>query len=137
MSEQIIEGLNGLEEAIKNLDVQTSQKALRNALMYSTKPMLDTMKDSTPYDDTDGNGDRKHLVDTVKRKSQKANGDHAALVKVGVFSRSLAYIAYMLNYGTKHIAPFPWMNKAAEKHVDTTINRFVTKLWKNIEKAKR
>ena len=136
MSEDIIEGLEGLEEAIKKLDVQTSQKALRNALMYSSKPMLDQMKATTPYDDSDENEDRKHLRDFVKRGSKKSNGDYAALVKVGVINRLLAPIAFRLNYGTKHIAPNDWLNKAAEANVNITIDRFVEKLRKNLEKAK-
>ncbi|MEH6347784.1 MAG: HK97-gp10 family putative phage morphogenesis protein [Bermanella sp.] len=137
MNNDVIEGLEGLEDAIKELGAATSQKAIKNALMYSSKPMLDRMKATTPYDESDENQDRKHLVDAVKRKSEKSNGDHAALVKVGVISKSLSYIAYMLNYGTKYIAPNNWLNKAAEKSVDITIERFVKKLRKNFEKAKR
>ncbi len=137
MSEEVIEGLDGLEEVIKELDVVTSQKALRNALMYSSKPMLDDMKANTPYDDSDENEDRKHLVDYVKRSSKKSNGNYAALVKVGVISRTLAPIAFMLNYGTKHIEPNPWLNNAAQNNVSTTIKRFVEKLRKNLEKAKK
>lgn len=137
MSEEIIEGLDGLEEAIKALDVQTSQKALRGALMYSSKPMLDEMKATTPYDSSDENQDRKHLRDYVKRGSKKSNGDYAALVKIGVINRALAPIAFRLNYGTKHISPNPWLSKAAENNVSETIKRFVEKLRKNLDKAKQ
>jgi phage protein, HK97 gp10 family len=137
MTDQVVGGLDGLEEAIKELDVQTSQKALRNALMYSSKPMVEHMKASAPYDESDENGDRKHLVDYIKRRSEKGNGDHAAKVRVGVFSGRMARIAYMLNYGTKYIRAFPWLNNSAAANVDITIERFVSKLRKNLEKAKR
>lgn len=142
-NDDIIEGLDGLEEAIKELDVQTSEKALKNAMMYASKPMLDDMKASAPFDDSperDKNkrkAERIHLVDTIKRRSVKADGNHAAKVKVGVFSKAHAYFAAMLNYGTKYIAPMLWMNRVAERNVDKSIERFADKLRKNLEKAKR
>lgn len=133
--DEIISGLDGLEEAIKRLDTQTSHKALKNAMMFGSKPMLDDMKATTPYDGSDENEDRKHLKDYVKRKNEKPKGEHVVNLKVGVISRSLAYIAYMLNFGTKYIEPRYWLNNAAERNADKTIERFAKKAQKNMEKA--
>lgn len=141
--DDIIQGLDGLEEAIKELDYQTSEKALKNAMMFASKPMLDDMKASAPFDDSPERSNNKHkigrvhLAETVKRRSVKANGDHAANIKVGVFSKAHAYWAAMLNYGTKYIMPMLWMNRVAERNVEGAIDRFATKLRKNLEKAKR
>jgi HK97 gp10 family phage protein len=139
--DELVSGLDGLEEAIAKLEIETSTKALKNAMMYASKPMLDDMKNSAPYDDTperENNKykkDKKHLVDTIKRRSEKQNGDHATRIKVGVFSRGHAYIAAMLNYGTKHIAPTNWMNKVAARNKDEAITRFAKKAQQNFEKA--
>jgi len=141
--DDIIQGLDGLEDAIKQLDYQTAEKALKNAMMYASKPMLDDMKASAPFDDSPERSNNKHkvgrvhLAETIKRRGVKADGDHATKIKVGVFSKAHAYWAAMLNYGTKYILPMHWMNKTAERHVAGVIDRFATKLKKNIEKAKR
>lgn len=131
----IVEGLGGLEDAIKQLEVETSHKALKNALMYASKPMLDDMKATTPYDPNDENEDRKHLRDYVKRKSDKPKHNSAASVRVGVISKAVAYIGYMLNFGTKHIAPRYWLDRAAKRNADDAILRFVKKAQKNMQKA--
>lgn len=143
VDDEIIQGLDGLEDAIKQLDLQTSQKALKNAMMYGSKSMLDDMKATTPIDNSEEgaiNRQRKgrdHLVTAIKRRSKKSNGKYAAQVSVGVFSRKHGYIAAMLNFGTKYLAPLYWLNKSADRTVDTTISRFADKLRKNIEKAKK
>lgn len=141
MAEEIIEGLDELEKAIKKLEVESGGKALRNALMYASKPMLDDMKANAPIDESEERANnkrkqnRKHIAEVIKRRSKKADGKYAAQVGVGVFSKSLAYIAAFLHYGTKHSAPNTWMQQAADRNVDTAINRFKDKLRKNIEKA--
>lgn len=143
MAEEIVEGLKGLDEALQQLSAETGGKALRNALMYSSKPMLDDLKASAPYDASEERGNnkrkrnRKHLAETVKRRSKKADGQYSAQVGVGIFSRKLAFIAAFLHYGTKHTAPNPWMQKAADRNVDNVIERFIDKLWKNIEKVRK
>ncbi len=135
MVAKIVEGLNELEASLVKLEISTAQKALKNALMYSAKPMVDEMKATAPYDSQDSNQDRKHLRDTIKRKTKKHSDKYSAEVGVGVFSNSLMHIAYFLEYGTENIAPNPWMGRAADKNVDVIINRFKTKLQKNIAKA--
>ncbi len=136
MSEEIIEGLKELEDGLLTLELDVAHKQLKNALMYATKPMVDEIKETTPFDESEDRPEEKaRLRDAVKRKSSKKGGELSAEVGVGVFSRSLAYVAAFLELGTKHIAPRKWIQKAADRNVNKAINRFMDKLAKNIEKA--
>lgn len=131
-----VKGLDDLDKKFKDLEVATGQKFLRQALMWASKPMLESMREGAPegHDPDYLKKKEKHkitasLKDQTKRWSEKANDSASATVNLGY--RSKGWYAFFLELGTRKISPVGWMRRSAEEYWQEVALRFGKRLeWR-------
>lgn len=137
-----VKGLKRLLEKMDKLGI-TTEKVMQEALVLSGKKvkrearmMINT---SSPSGRFYGNHrassagepprtDTGNLVRNIDVKEGKG------IVRVGIMSQKAIYGAY-LEFGTRHIAPRPWLKPSTDKSRDFILNSFQVALKKGIKKV--
>lgn len=134
-----VEGLAELEKKLLAIgDIAAQKKALRNAMTYASKPMLDAAKANVRYSSPDKND--VHIRDSVGRSTSYRKKSGATIVmRLGEKKKKITTAdgtKKNLVYG--HLLEFggaPWLRPAFDANVQTFLKRFAQQLGKNIDKA--
>jgi len=135
-----VHGLKELDRALNKLDLDLRKKASREAGRKAMEPVMKEIKSNTPVDSG-------RLKDTVKLSATNApsrlkkyskEASMIASANVGMKSKDItktATHAIHLEYGTKNMAPQPFIRKAfTNPKQKATIMRFRKELKKSITK---
>ncbi len=136
-----IQGARELDKVLQKLPRKMGEKALRNALMPASKPMLDEMKGRVHVRKGDeakrfGAGGKKGrlpglLKASLRRRVVKSKDRLAATVLVGAFR---AFYAPLEEFGTKHSPAHPFVRPSFDGNVVGAIGTLGKKLGEQIEK---
>lgn len=135
-----VHGLKELEKALNKLDLDLRKKASREAGRKAMEPIAKEMKSNVPVDSGKLRDTIKvsatNAPSRLKKYSKKAS--MIASANVGIKSKDItktATHAIHLEYGTKNMAPQPFIRKAFnEGKKKSTIMRFRKELRKSIIK---
>lgn len=111
-----VTGLKELEKALLDLEAITAKKALREAMMFATKPTLDAMKAAAPIGDGKGKDHKGNprtpgrLKRSLRRKFYVVRSRKSFVVEIGSMGK-YAYYAKFIEYGT---APH-YVNRGAKR----------------------
>ncbi|MER5171591.1 HK97-gp10 family putative phage morphogenesis protein [Thioclava kandeliae] len=159
-----VEGLRDLERNLKNIEKRGTQKAvLRRALKKAAEPMRKAAETNAPVDTGELEGSiklgtkvvnevgRSAYAATMKaggtkseavgamraaRRAAKASGA-TSFVELFMGPTKEAFHAKFVEFGTRHMAPDPFMRPAFDAEAENTIHRLGPILMAEIEKSIR
>ena len=140
-----IHGLDELEAKLKQLELATTRKILRSALLWAAKPMWEKMRDTAPVGIDPKYLERKKKKGrdfSVKGETKRWNSrdgktdNHSAQVNVGYRLKKVWYVM-LLEMGTKNMAPKGWMRRAADSTWQEVVNRFGQRIAYRIKKLEK
>ncbi len=161
-----VEGLKELEEALmKDLTAATAKNTIRRALTLAAKPLVDTAtmlikvrRISEPIrvskiKFTTGSAGKRAFAEAMSGGASRkeageaahaanalanANGDNDLSITSGVMSVGPTRQAfYGFEFGTKYIAPHPFMRPAWDQHKHDLLENIKVELLDQIEKARK
>jgi hypothetical protein len=161
-----VEGLKELEEALtKDLPAATAKNTIRRALTLAAKPLVDTAttlikvrRISEPIKVskikfTSGNAGKQAFAEAMSRGASReeageaahaanaaanTNGDNDLSITSGVMAVGPTRQAfYGFEFGTKYIAPHPFMRPAWDQHKMELLENIKVELMDQIEKARK
>ena len=117
-----------LEDALSDIDKNTSQQIVDNALDTGAKPMIKSMDKNVPVD-TEA---LKKSLGEIKKEGSKTNRK----IHLGSKSsnREIVARAYYQEYGNSNMNGKKWMKKSYNQSKDESINAIGDYLAKNLFK---
>jgi HK97 gp10 family phage protein len=130
----VIEGLDELQEALRELPDATSRNVLRRVAKSVLEPIADRARQLVPVHDG-------RLRDSIvvsdklsRRQKSQFQRDDPSDVVMFVGAGALPQ-AHMMEFGTIDVTPRPFLRPAWDGGQDTLINSLKDTLWEQIEKA--
>jgi len=156
-----VEGLKELEEALKELPKATAKNTIRRAIAFAAIPIINTatvlckvrrIRPSIVVSKikfaSGGSAGRQAYADAMKSGATRAEAGeaaHAANAATGSDDPSITSgvaavgptraAFYGFEYGTKHIAPKPFMRPAWDAHKTQALDLMKSELKEQIDKA--
>lgn len=122
-----LEGLSEVNKALEKLPDKLQDRAIKNAMAAGARKIRDEAKRLVPVDD----GTLREGI-VVARKVKKSRTRKGSVV-VGIRGDGRFY-AHMVEWGTSHSAPNPFMRPALDNASDEALKVIGPKLGKEIEK---
>jgi HK97 gp10 family phage protein len=127
-----VEGLAEIEQGIKELTAATAKNVIKRALTFAGEPVAKDAAQRVPV--LSGNLARSIIVGTKLTKSQRKRAEKNSMVEVYVGAGPYPH-AHMVEFGSVHNAPQPFMREAIDKNLDAVIARFKEQLKSAMDKA--
>jgi HK97 gp10 family phage protein len=132
-----LHGLEGLDNALKQLPKSTGKSALRTELKNAAKPVEKDAESRAPRGPT-GNLIESITIKTVLKKSQKRGRAKAGDVEVyvGATTPKGAH-AHLIEFGTFKMAAQPFLRPAFDSNKEKVLENFSEGIWERLAKAAR
>lgn len=122
--------LQALNEKLKTFSTKTGKKAVRLAAREAMKPVRDDVKRNAPFDPTP---DGKHIKANVALKTGWKGNTLTAKVGIKGGARKnpdTPFYWRMQEFGTKHIAPNPFIGPALDSNKQKVLDTLTAELKK-------
>lgn len=138
MDTQYIEGLDGLDAALKEFPDKLAKKALRRAMSQGGAILRDEMKvraprQAEPRSLTSGGAKYGPLWRNIRMSLRFLPRDPSVLVKVGPRAK-VAFYALFGEFGTSHQPARPWLRPIWERLKQRTLDKIVSELRSSVDK---
>lgn len=143
-----LKGLEGLKKQLEQLGEELQPKVLRSAMREAFKPVLEAARAKVPVDSgelragialatakTPGGGLAAGLLISSKTTGLKQARMAAAAFGEAQSTSSPARTWHLIELGTKHSPPQPFLRPALDENAQTVVSTFAAAVRKKIEQA--
>lgn len=134
MSKSTITGFAGLEENLKKLHKAHAKNVMRKALREASKPVVEKASSYAPVETGTLSESMKvgpKLNQTQARLQRRAEGRHTVEMFIGPTSPR----GVLLEFGTEHTAPDPFLAPAWDSSKDEVLADIKRRLWENTKNS--
>lgn len=132
-----VDGLKELEQALGQLPKATSKAVLRRTAIRALAPVIADAKTRVPVDEGDLKDSLKittKLSKRQQRKNAKSVAEGKSSVQLYAGPSALPH-AHLVEFGTEHMAPQPYLRPAWDANKDEVLELVRTELADEITKA--
>lgn len=130
-TELVLLGVPELHRALKDFDVSVHKKVIRYAVRQAAKPVLDAARRLVPVRT---GALKRSLRIRALRRQRKRTSIGVQVVTGRDFFKGDTYYGGMVEFGTRHMAPRPFLRPARDQAKDQAIAAFRSALLPGLQR---